>query len=100
MDEETSDEANGEEREVGDHGLGEFSEEGFDLGFEFGDAVGLGRHDGFGRWFHESNGEQVLVRHVGVADDLAAIFADKFGAVFVSVPVFAVLVDNHVSVLG
>ena len=99
MHEETSDEREDAEDD-GNHGLRKFSEEGFDLGFEFGDAVGLGRHDGFGRWFHESNGEQVLVRHVGVADDLAAIFADKFGAVFVSVPVFAVLVDNHVSVLG
>ena len=54
-DESTGDEADEEGEEVGNHGLGKFSEEGFDLGFEFGDAVGLGRHNGFGRGFDKSN---------------------------------------------
>lgn len=73
--------------------LGEFGEEGFDLGFQLGDAFGVGLLDGFR--FDKSNGEQILIRHLRIADDLAAIFADEFGAVFASVPMFAVLVDDH-----
>ena len=40
-DQSTGGEADEEGEEVG-HGLGKFSEEGFDLGFKFSDAVGLG----------------------------------------------------------
>lgn len=75
--------------------LRKFSEEGFNLGLKFRDSVGIGLlgddrlGDGLG------NREQILVGHVGVAQYLAAVFADKLKAVFASVPVFALGVDDH-----
>lgn len=75
--------------------LGQFSEEGFDLGFEFGDAgrVGLLGGDRLGHVL--GNREQVLVRHVGVAEHLAAVFADEFEAVVASSPGLALGVLDH-----
>ena len=76
-------------------GLGKFGEEGFDLGFQLGDAILVGRLDGGGCCFDKSDREQILVSHLRVSDDLASIFADEFAEVFASVPVFALRVDNH-----
>jgi hypothetical protein len=75
--------------------LRKFSEEGFDLGFKFRDAVGvrLLGHDRLGDVL--GDGEQILVRHLSVAQHLAAVFADKLESVFASVPVFALGVDDH-----
>ena len=75
--------------------LRKFSEEGFDLGLKFSDAVGLGLlgDDRLGDVL--GNREQILVGHVGVAQHPAAVFADKLEAVFASVPVFALGVDDH-----
>jgi len=75
--------------------LGKFSEEGFDLGFEFRDSLGVCLFGGDRLGHVLGNREQILVRHVGVAHYLAAVFADEFEAVFASVPVFALGVDNH-----
>ena len=66
MHEETGDEANGEEREVGNHGLGKFSEEGFDLGFEFGDAVLVGLDNRGGDIHLLDGGQHLLVIRRGV----------------------------------
>ena len=76
-------------------GLRKFSDQGFDLGLKFRDAVGLGLL-GDDRFVDVlSDREQIVVGHVGVAHHLAAVFADKLKAVFASVPVFALGVDNH-----
>lgn len=74
--------------------LGEFGEEGGDLGFELGDALGVGLLGG-GRG-HLGDGKQILVRHLGVAEDLAAVFAEEFEAVFASRPGLALGVLDHV----
>jgi hypothetical protein len=93
-DEGAGDEADEEGDEVGDHGLGEFREEGFDLGFELGDAFGVGLLGQ--RLRSEGDREQILVRHVGVAEHLATVLADEFDAVFRASPGLALWVLNHV----
>ena len=75
--------------------LGKFRDEGFDLGFEFRNAVGVCLFGGDRLGHVLGNREQVFVRHLSVADYLAAVFADKLEAVFASVPVFALGVDDH-----
>ena len=60
-DESTGDEADEEGEEVGNHGLGKFSEEGFDLGFEFGDAVLVGLDDRGGDIHLLDGGHHLLV---------------------------------------
>ena len=69
--------------------LREFCEEGFDLGFQFGDAIGV-RLDGFGRLI--GYGDEILVRHLGVPEDLAAVFAGDAEEVFGTSPDEVVMV--------
>ena len=85
---ETDEEAGGEEDEVG-HRLGEFSEEGGELGFEFRDPLGVGL-DWFGRLVGDA--DEILVGHLGVAEDLASVFASDGGEVFGASPDEVVLV--------
>jgi hypothetical protein len=85
---ETDEEAGDEEDEVG-HRLGKFSEEGGELGFEFRDPLGVSL-DGFGRLV--GHADEILVGHLGVAEDLASVFASDGGEVFGASPEEVVLV--------
>ena len=85
---ETDEEAGGEEDEVG-HRLGKFSEEGGELGFEFRNPLGVGllrRLDLVG------HADEILVGHLGVAEDLAAVFASDGSEVFGASPDEVVMV--------
>ena len=87
---ETDEEAGDEEDEVG-HRLGKFSEEGGELGFEFRDPLGVGLD---GRLGLVGDGDEILVRHLGVAEDLAAVFAGDGGEVVGASPDKAVVIGE------
>jgi hypothetical protein len=68
---ETDEEAGDEQDEVG-HRLGKFSDEGGELGLKFRDPLGVGLD---GRLGLVGDADEILVRHLGVAEDLASVFA-------------------------
>lgn len=67
--------------------LGKFGYQFGKFGFKFCDAVGVGLL--WNRLGHIGDGKKILVRHVGITKNLAAVFADKFEAVVASRPGFA-----------
>lgn len=75
---ETDEEAGDEEDEVG-HKLGEFSEEGGELGLKFRDPLGV-RLDWLGDLV--GNGDEILVGHLGVPKDSTAVLASDAEEVF------------------
>jgi hypothetical protein len=95
VDEQTSnetDEEAGDEKDKVGHRLGKFSEEGLDLGFQFRDPLGVGL-DGFGRLV--GHADEILVGHLGVAEDLASVFASDGGEVFGAGPDEVVMVGER-----
>ena len=70
-------------------GLGEFGKEGLNLGFEFRDPLGVGFHGGLGL---VGDADEILVGHLGVSEDDAAVFAGDGKKVFGAGPEESVLV--------
>jgi len=71
--------------------LGKFGDERGELGFQFGDAVGIGL---LGRLGLVRHGDEILVRHLCVAEDLASVLAGDGGEVVGASPDEAVVIGE------